>query len=99
MRMFTRFAAIALIAIIAAACGGSSKSTPTPTPEPPKDETAFAQSMVLDSTDFPPSWNYTAPTPDQNNPLEQTCGKIAEVGKTGRAESGDFSEMVSPKLS
>ena len=91
MRKLALMLIVPSLLIAVAACGGSSKKSPTATPEPPKDETAFAKSMLLTADDFPDGWVETPDRADnEENPLNEACGKAAEKGKTGRALSSDF---------
>jgi hypothetical protein len=91
MRNVALLIACSSLFVVFAACGGSSKKSPTATPAAPKDETAFARSMLLSADDFPSGWVETPNTTDTDeNPINAQCGKPAEKGKTGRAASSDF---------
>ena len=89
MRRLIVLPVVLSLALAAAACGGSSKPKATPTPV---DETAFAKSMLLTVNDFPTGWTETpSSTNDGENPMEKECNP-KQAGRTGRAETGDFSE-------
>ncbi len=100
-RLFTVSQAIALAAVLAslsllASCGGGddgSKTTATGqsgtqvTPTPNED--SLASSLLLTVDDFPVGWADT-PRSNQPNPLDK-CEQSGK-GRTGKAESGDFSK-------
>ncbi len=99
MRGLAWLVLLGLGAIVIASCGGSTpKKTPTATPSPtpapttsaPKDETAFAQSMLLTLDDFPDDYDLSPIAAGDANPLDTICGTGREAGKTGKATAGDF---------
>jgi hypothetical protein len=106
MRRTTLIASLAALALLAACGGGSSKKEPTParttsattaqsTPGGQatggKDETQFAQSMLLQLADFPSGWILVnSAQVNEDSPLDTLCGTSIEDGKTGRAVTGDF---------
>jgi hypothetical protein len=66
-------------------------STPSGDATPAKDETAFAESMLMQLGDFPAGWILVnSAQVNEESPLDSLCGTSLEDGKTGRGVTGDF---------
>jgi hypothetical protein len=95
-----RFGFFVLPAVLMlAACGGSSddgfnnerNSSTASTEEPAElDETDLARELLLRVSDFPAGWSEEA-ADDEESPLDE-CDLEDAPGKTGEAETGEFSD-------
>lgn len=97
-----RIIAIALAATVTisflGACGASAASPARPAAASaapkaaiPGDETRTAERLLISSADFPPGWSET---PSSTNHSTDACIGDARKSQTGRAETGDISNVA-----
>jgi hypothetical protein len=82
--------------------GGTDDSDASSPTDAPIDETALAQAMLLVLEDFPTGWaeDKSDLQDDEESPFDE-CDTGPEIppGRTGRAETGDFSDDSSSDIS
>lgn len=107
MKLSKRWLSLAMLLFVLAACGGDGDSTGssnangslpveddidrTDSDESPSGEDDLARSLVLTVDDFPTGWAETPADRDEDdNPFDE-CDPGTAPGRTGVAETGDFS--------
>lgn len=88
------FASLAVLA----ACGDDDDA-PTATPTADANaESALAESLLLDVNDFPTGWAEGPADDEEPSPFDRCDDKAPSKGRTGEAETGEFSEGDSKEV-
>ena len=103
---WNRWLCVALVAFAATACRDDGDAEPTPRAAPISDD-RLAESMLLDSDDFPDDWVHLAYNQDDLDEAYadfgvgslDACRMESFDGETGRALNGEFSDRNTTMLS
>ena len=87
----------AAMILLVVACGGGDNGDGSASDATTRNEDELARSMLLTVADFPSGWS-EAPDDEEESPFDK-CKPGDPEGRTGRAETGDFSRGGQPSVS
>ena len=91
--------ALLVLMILAGACGGGGDDSSNKEPAESEAENELAASLLLTVDDFPTGWAEDTSADEENAALEKECDTGPAPGRTGWAETGDFSKGGSSSIS